>query len=743
MPALPSSEYSPSLSIHSPSVKHNSSPYSSTASTPSASPSLSPVPIAVDSVPPLDEHKSIDHSAAAASIADQHPSLFPTPTELSPSDARPAVAYDAPVLPKLAQPNSLSAISPVLSSYAAYPPPLHPSMVNVVLSPHLQPQPPMHAELSQSQLAALHPPSAISTSAVAPTTMPQSVHSTATSMSVAVNPSEFASTPSPSTSNLSPSSTGTPSPASASPTTASPHGHHFSPHFSMFTCVLNPQLSVTCFRRGGPDGARLGPLFVVREFDAKVIRSSPKLARPHSTTANGEPSATSEQAFRASIRQAMLNMNLRPENASKSEIRVLKAQGILGKRAPSASLLTAEDMCRLLISFHKEECAKRLRDATVNWKEVEAQWLADQQRSTEPGAVVDLLSADFTAKDMPIGHAFTHVPLSKAESGEGEAEGEGEKGGEANGGGGGGGGKRVVVPHIIKVGEGIDEEAMAVDKGPTRTKAELKEIREREKNARREEKSQQREQKRIDREARKLEKAEEKEKKLKQRKRKADASPMLNAAPTTTAGLEALLSAVEDASTGVTVRGPSSMPNVIRALSTPPSVDGRSSMVSAGLSFRLPSAAVRSVYAASSQSLPLYAPMPRRPQTPVGFTSTLTSTSPSPTSISPTSTTFTTASAFSSPVAQPRPLVPPPHALLDRQHSGSTSPTGSEADERLAMVRVLSTDSERAERERTRMKLDGFGLAQMDEGKAEIGVEEDKRAEKGMEVVDKEMVVVA
>ena len=541
----------------------------------------------------------------------------------------------------------------------------------------------------------------------------------------------------------------------------------------MFTCILNPILSVTCFRRGGPDGARLGPLFVVREFDAKVIRSSPKLARPHTTTASGEPSATSEQAFRASIRQAMLNMNLRPENASKSEIRVLKAQGILGKRAPSASLLTAEDMCRLLIAFHKEECAKELRDATLNWKEVEAQWLANQQRSEAgaeaAGALVDgLTDSHFTAKNVPIGKAFTHIPLKDIKDKDDAppatttpAAAEPQQRKEGSGGDTAAAGK-VVVPHIIKVGEGIDEESMAVEKGPTKTKAELKEIREREKIAKKEQKEAEKEQKRLEREAKKLEREQEREEKAKKRKRKADASPMLSSAPT---GMEALLSAVDASVGGGVQRAPSSLPNIIRALSTPPSVDGRSSMVAEGLSFRLPSAAVQSMQQnGSSHSPPLFAPMPRRPQTPVGFTSTLTSTSPSPTSISPTShTNLSNPSAFSSPTTNPRPLSHPhPHhtqpTALDRQHSGSTSPTGSDdgggSGSRLAMVRVLSSESERAERERTRMKLDGFGLAGWaEDGKAErggegmgMGMEEDgEKREGGMvkeEVVDKEMATV-
>ena len=727
MPILPSHEPFTAPLIQSPSVKHESSPYSSTSSTPSASPSPCGSPAPIDTFLPHDEHKSIDHSTVA--IASLHPALFPSSSS----------SMSSPSLSSASRASfpSAASISPVLSSYAAYPPPLHPSMVNVtVISPQLQPQLSSQQPLSHSQLAIpLNPsavdvltPSAVSSfdarvhynllaASTAPILAPLATASSSFSfadMPYGVVSSESASFSSSTTSTTSssPSSTGTSSPASLSSTTSSPHGHHFSPHFSMFTCVLNPALSVTCFRRGGPDGTRLGPLFVVREFDAKVIRSSPKLARPHSTTASGEPSATSEQAFRASIRQAMLNMNLRPENASKSEIRVLKAQGILGKRAPSASLLTAEDMCRLLIVFHKEECAKELRDATINWKEVEAQWLAKQQRTGEAGGMVDTLT-DFTSKTIPLGNAFTHVPL-KAEPGDAD--------GDAG---------RPVVPHIIKVGEGIDEESMAVERGPTRTKAELKELREREKTQRKEEKEAQRELKRLEREVKKHEREQEKEEK-KKRKRKADASPMLSATPA--AGLEALLSAVEDASGGVKVRGPSSMPNIIRALSTPPSVDGRSSLVAAGLSFRLPSAAMRSIHPASSQSSPLYAPMPRRPQTPVGFTSTLTSTSPSPTSISPTSSTFST-SAFSSPITHPRPLVP---HVLDRQHSGSTSPTGSDADERLVMVRVLSTESERAERERTRMKLDGFGLAQMDEGKAELGLDDDKRVSRD-DVADKEM----
>jgi len=112
------------------------------------------------------------------------------------------------------------------------------------------------------------------------------------------------------------------------------------------TFQVNDALSVVCFRRNHA----LGPYFAVREFDTKVIRSSSKNKK---IVGRGP----SEQAVRASIRQAILNMALRSERASKAEIRALKQQGILGKRAPSCALLCAEDMLKLLEAFDRpEEC---------------------------------------------------------------------------------------------------------------------------------------------------------------------------------------------------------------------------------------------------------------------------------------------------------------------------------------------------------------------------------------------------
>jgi len=120
----------------------------------------------------------------------------------------------------------------------------------------------------------------------------------------------------------------------------------------MTSFVVSPELSVVCFRR---DNNKQGPLFAVREFDNKVIRCRDK--------GRGRGRGPSEQAIRASIRQAILNMNLKSERASKAEIRLLKGSGILGKRAPSCSLLCAEDMIKLLEAFGKHDCVRDLRIA--------------------------------------------------------------------------------------------------------------------------------------------------------------------------------------------------------------------------------------------------------------------------------------------------------------------------------------------------------------------------------------------
>jgi len=139
---------------------------------------------------------------------------------------------------------------------------------------------------------------------------------------------------------------------------------------------VSPGLSVICFRRSD----QRGPFFAVREFDNKVIRAVGE---------KGRGRGPSEQAIRASIRQAILNMNLRSERASKAEIRLLKSTGILGKRAPSCSLLNAEDMIKLLQAFGKDTCVRNLKNALR------------KERKTFAATAVDFLDNEHTPKVKP------------------------------------------------------------------------------------------------------------------------------------------------------------------------------------------------------------------------------------------------------------------------------------------------------------------------------------------------------
>jgi len=139
---------------------------------------------------------------------------------------------------------------------------------------------------------------------------------------------------------------------------------------------VSPGLSVICFRRSD----QRGPFFAVREFDNKVIRAAGD---------KGRGRGPSEQAIRASIRQAILNMNLRSERASKAEIRLLKSTGILGKRAPSCSLLNAEDMIKLLQAFGKDTCVRNLKTALR------------KEKKTFAASAVDFLDNEQTPKVKP------------------------------------------------------------------------------------------------------------------------------------------------------------------------------------------------------------------------------------------------------------------------------------------------------------------------------------------------------
>lgn len=123
---------------------------------------------------------------------------------------------------------------------------------------------------------------------------------------------------------------------------------------SIASFELNPELTVTCFTRmnrlSAPKNG--GPLFVVREFDSRVIRAR------HDTAG-----LLSEQAKRAGVRSVILHMNLKLEHGTKEEIQVLKQIGVLGRRAPSCSLLCGSDMALMLEAFGRKQTANELRIA--------------------------------------------------------------------------------------------------------------------------------------------------------------------------------------------------------------------------------------------------------------------------------------------------------------------------------------------------------------------------------------------
>lgn len=96
-----------------------------------------------------------------------------------------------------------------------------------------------------------------------------------------------------------------------------------------------------------------GPLFVVREFDARIVRSR-NIEQLHTL---------SEQAKRAGVRSVILHMNLKLEHGTKDEIQLLKQVGVLGRRAPSCSMLCGNDMALMLDAFGKKAVANELRAA--------------------------------------------------------------------------------------------------------------------------------------------------------------------------------------------------------------------------------------------------------------------------------------------------------------------------------------------------------------------------------------------
>ena len=120
----------------------------------------------------------------------------------------------------------------------------------------------------------------------------------------------------------------------------------------LMSWVITPTLTVHCFSRDGKLAGH-GPLFILREWDMKVIRTI-----GHKPRCKG---LNTEQALRACVRQGLLSLQLRTENATKDEIQLLKSVNVLGKRAPSGSLIGAADLLRLLEYFSKRDVAEAFR----------------------------------------------------------------------------------------------------------------------------------------------------------------------------------------------------------------------------------------------------------------------------------------------------------------------------------------------------------------------------------------------
>lgn len=105
---------------------------------------------------------------------------------------------------------------------------------------------------------------------------------------------------------------------------------------------LHPERTVHSLKRHD------GLYFAVRELDVKIIR-------PMSLS-------YSEQVWRFKLRTLIKKHDLKPELATKDEITLLKGKNILGKSAPSGSLLSFASAIKLLILCGKDEYAEALQN---------------------------------------------------------------------------------------------------------------------------------------------------------------------------------------------------------------------------------------------------------------------------------------------------------------------------------------------------------------------------------------------
>ena len=100
------------------------------------------------------------------------------------------------------------------------------------------------------------------------------------------------------------------------------------------------------------------PLFIVREWDEKVIRTIGH--KPKCKASNNM-----EQALRSCVRQGVLSLNLNTMRATKEQIQQLKSVGVLGKRAPSASLINTKELLALCDYFSQTDIVADLRSSII------------------------------------------------------------------------------------------------------------------------------------------------------------------------------------------------------------------------------------------------------------------------------------------------------------------------------------------------------------------------------------------
>eukprot|EP00808_Paulinella_micropora_P017037 g37188.t1 len=148
---------------------------------------------------------------------------------------------------------------------------------------------------------------------------------------------------------------------------------------------LGSGLKLSCVLR--PD-----PYLLVREWDCKVIR-------PHLESMGRR---SSEQSIRSSIRQTIINnLKMELQYASTHEMKFLKDQGVLGRRAPNGSLIRAWDMCKLLLHFGCNKAASKLEKSLK--KQFPSYSAASASSSPLPVATVSAapLSTPSSARDRP------------------------------------------------------------------------------------------------------------------------------------------------------------------------------------------------------------------------------------------------------------------------------------------------------------------------------------------------------